>query len=170
MVVEFASIKKLSGSESGYQSWLNLVLGRKIGFIAGFFYFYVNIFFFVDLLPNVITYFLYTLFSDGSYVSELTSQNWFKPVISVASIAIFWVATWVSTKGPKWLSRLLSSAGYAGFALTILFVIAAIVSLTMGTVTFDGEPVVPQFAQDIDLSWAKIASMSWALQSLGGLC
>lgn len=169
MVIEFSSIKKLKDSEGGYQSWLNLVLGRKLGFVAGFFYFYVNIFFFIDLLPNVITYFLYTVFGDGSFVAELTAQGWFKPIISAVSIAIFWVATWVSMKGPKWLSRILSSAGYAGFGLTILFIIAAAYTLMTGTVTFDGQPVVPRFVEEIDLSWSRIASMSWALQSLGGL-
>ena len=169
MIIEFSSIKKLSKSEGGYQSWLNLVLGRKWGFIAGFFYFYVNIFYFVDLLPNVITYFLYTAFGEGSYVAELTTAEWFKPIVSATSIALFWVATWVSMKGPKWLSRLLSSAGYAGFGLTVVFIIAAVYSLATGSVTFEGEPVVPRFVEEIDLSWARIASMSWALQSMGGL-
>ncbi len=169
MVIEFSSLKKLADSESGYQTWLNLVLGRKFGFIGGFFYFYVNIFFFVDLLPNVITYFLYTLYGDGPYVAELTNESWFKPIITAVSIGIFWVATWVSMKGPKWLSRILSSAGYAGFALTILFVVAAVYKLMTGTITFEGQPVIPQFVETIDLSWAQIASMSWALQSLGGL-
>ena len=101
-------------------------------------------------------------------VLALTSEAWFKPIISIVSIAIFWVATWVST-GPKWLSRILSSAGYAGFALTVVFVLAAIYQLTMGSITFEGTPVIPQFVESMDLSWSRVASMSWALQSLGGL-
>ncbi|MEV3811096.1 APC family permease [Aeromonas allosaccharophila] len=169
MIIEFSSIKKLRESESGYQSWLNLILGRKMGFIAGFFYFYVNIFYFVDLLPNVITYFIYTLSSDVDFVTNLLNQNWFKPIISFTSIALFWLATWVSMKGPKWLSRTLSFAGYAGFGLTILFIVSAAYKLTFGTVVFDGSPVIPEYIHQFDLSWSKIASMSWALQSLGGL-
>lgn len=169
MIIEFSSIKKLRESESGYQSWLNLVLGRKMGFIAGFFYFYVNIFYFVDLLPNVITYFIYTFSSDVDFVSGLLNQTWFKPIISIASIALFWLATWVSMKGPKWLSRLLSFAGYAGFALTMIFIISAVYKLSSGTVMFNSAPIIPEYVHHIDLSWSKIASMSWALQSLGGL-
>lgn len=169
MIIEFSSIKKLRESESGYQTWLNLIMGRKMGFIAGFFYFYVNIFYFVDLLPNVITYFMYTVSSDVAFVTHLTTQSWFKPIISIGSIALFWIATWVSMKGPKWLSRLLSFAGYAGFGLTVVFIIATIYKVTTSTITFDGTVVVPQYLQHIDLSWSRIASMSWALQSLGGL-
>ncbi|HCJ6372919.1 APC family permease [Citrobacter sp. RHBSTW-00671] len=169
MIIELSSIKKLRESESGYQTWLNLILGRKLGFIAGFFYFYVNIFYFVDLLPNIITYFIYTCTSDVAFVTALTNQTWFKPVISITSIALFWLATWVSMKGPKWLSRALSFSGYAGFALTMLFIIAATWKLSSGTVTFNGTPIAPEYLQHIDLSWSKIASMSWALQSLGGL-
>ncbi|MDO8235129.1 amino acid permease [Citrobacter werkmanii] len=169
MIIELSSIKKLRESESGYQTWLNLILGRKLGFIAGFFYFYVNIFYFVDLLPNIITYFIYTCTSDVAFVTQLTNQTWFKPVISITSIALFWLATWVSMKGPKWLSRALSFSGYAGFALTMLFIIAATWKLSSGTVTFNGTPIAPEYLQHIDLSWSKVASMSWALQSLGGL-
>ncbi|EBA5083623.1 amino acid permease, partial [Salmonella enterica] len=169
MIIEFSSIKKLRESESGYQTWLNLLLGKKMGFIAGFFYFYVNIFYFVDLLPNIITYFIYTCTSDVAYVTQLTNQTWFKPIISITSIILFWLATWVSMKGPKWLSRALSFSGYAGFALTMLFIIAATWKLSSGNVTFNGQPIAPEYLQRIDLSWSKIASMSWALQSLGGL-
>lgn len=169
MIIELSSIKKLRESESGYQTWLNLILGRKLGFIAGFFYFYVNIFYFVDLLPNIITYFIYTCTSDVAFVTQLTNQTWFKPVISITSIALFWLATWVSMKGPKWLSRALSFSGYAGFALTMLFIIAATWKLSSSTVTFNGTPIAPEYLQHIDLSWSKVASMSWALQSLGGL-
>ncbi|MEZ8739267.1 APC family permease [Photobacterium swingsii] len=169
MIIELSSFEKIKDSESGYQTWLNLILGRKYGFIAGFFYFYVNIFYFVDLLPNCITYFLYTLYSDVEWVTNLTNQMWFKPVISIASIALFWLATWVSMKGPKMLSKLLSFAGYAGFSLTIVFLVSAAYKLSFGEVTFDGQAVVPQWMTTIDLSWSRIASMSWALQSLGGL-
>lgn len=169
MIMELSSLEKLKESESGYQTWLNLILGRKYGFIAGFFYFYVNIFYFVDLLPNIITYFLYTINSDVNWVTNLTNQMWFKPIISIVSIAIFWGATYVSMKGPKLLAKLLSSAGYAGFALTMVFIIAACYQLSFGTITAHGVAVVPQWMSNIDLSWTKIASMSWALQSLGGL-
>ncbi|MDG5476340.1 APC family permease [Citrobacter freundii] len=169
MIIELSSIKKLRESESGYQTWLNLILGKKLGFIAGFFYFYVNIFYFVDLLPNIITYFIYTCSSDVAWVTQLTSQTWFKPVISITSIILFWIATWVSMKGPKWLSRALSFSGYAGFALTMLFIVSAVYKLSSGTVTFNGTAIAPEYMQHIDLSWSKVASMSWALQSLGGL-
>lgn len=169
MIIELSSIKKLKDSESGYQTWLNLILGKKYGFIAGFFYFYVNIFYFVDLLPNIITYFLYTVNSDVTWVTNLTNQMWFKPIISIASIVLFWIATWVSIKGPELLSKLLSFAGYAGFALTLIFIVAALYQVSFGYITYDGKAIVPQWMSTIDLSWSKIASMSWALQSLGGL-
>lgn len=169
MIIELSSLDKLKESESGYQTWLNLILGRKYGFIAGFFYFYVNIFYFVDLLPNIITYLIYTFNNDVNYVTQLTSQLWFKPIISGASIVLFWLATWISMKGPKWLSRSLSFAGYAGFGLTIIFIVAAVYQISRGAITFDGDPVVPAYMASIDLSWGKVASMSWALQSMGGL-
>ncbi|WP_094751590.1 APC family permease [Psychromonas sp. CD1] len=169
MIIELSSLKKLRESESGYQTWLNLILGRKFGFIAGFFYFYVNIFYFVDLLPNIITYMLYMFSSDIQFVTNLTNLAWFKPVVSIACIALFWLATWVSMQGPKWLSRLLSFAGYAGFALTMVFIIAAVYKISAAPITFNGDVIVPEYLSRIDLTWAKVASMSWALQSMGGL-
>lgn len=169
MVIELSSIKQLRESESGYQTWLNLILGRKMGFIAGFFYFYVNIFYFVDLLPNILTYVLYSIYADVAYVTALTTETWFKPVISLSSITLFWLATYVSMKGPKWLATLLSFAGYAGFSLTIVFLVAAVFKLSTGTIMSEGVPVVPHYFEALDLSWGMIASMSWALQSLGGL-
>ncbi|WP_131613266.1 APC family permease [Mycoplasma todarodis] len=178
MIFEFASMKITKNSESGYQTWMSLILGRKLGFMAGFFYFFVNLFFFLDLVPVLITYGLYTVLGDGAtqFLTDANAKVWFKPVIGLISILLFWIATFISTKGPKWLGRVSSGAASMGMILTFVFIVAAIIALasnkisntqagnyTMWKASDSGAVAIK------DISWQKIGAVSWALQSMGGL-
>ena len=59
MIAEFASAN--SDKESGVHSWLESVLGSKFAFLGAWSYFFVNLFFFVSLLPNTLIYGSYAL-------------------------------------------------------------------------------------------------------------
>lgn len=169
MMFEFMSIKKIKKAESGYQSWLNVVVGKKYGFFGSFFYFFVNLFFFLDLAPQAVTYILFTVLPE-SIVDSFIHKIWFKPIIGIFAIGLFWLATYISANGPKWMSKIASACGFAGLSITVLFLISAIVTLIVGPVPLNGKTGSFKIIdKNLDISWAKLGSISWALQSLGGM-
>lgn len=176
MIVEFSSLKKTIGSESGYQSWMSLILGRKLGFMAGFFYFFVNLFFFLDTIPNLVLFIIFLIGGNqgGNWIITLEKYQWFKPILTLMAILIFWIGTYVSMKGPKWLGKITAFGGYAGMIMTVLFILGTFVFLVNGGVL--GNPnggdlkIFDENGKQVSiLSWSKIASVAWALQTLGGL-
>lgn len=159
MVAEFASAN--SDKESGVHSWLESVLGSKFAFLGAWAYFFVNLFFFVSLLPNTLIYGSYTFL--GRNVFEGASGT---RIISLISILLFWVMTWVCIKGVSWISTVTSMAGTARIFMGIIFVVLAfIVVFGMGeqpAQDFTFESVSPKF------NWTFFMTMAWILQAVGG--
>lgn len=52
IIAEFVSANK--NSESGMYDWLKKPLGTRMAYLGSFLYWFVNLFWFVSLLPNVI--------------------------------------------------------------------------------------------------------------------
>ena len=159
MVAEFASAN--SDKESGVHSWLESVLGSKFAFLGAWAYFFVNLFFFVSLLPNTLIYGSYTFL--GKNVFEGASGT---RIISVISILLFWLMTWVCIKGVAWISTVTNLAGTARIFMGIIFVVLAfIVVFGMGekpAQDFTFETVTPKF------NWTFFMTMAWILQAVGG--
>lgn len=87
MIAEFASAN--SDKESGVHSWLESVLGSKFAFLGAWSYFFVNLFFFVSLLPNTLIYGSYALLGHNVFGGAMGTK-----IISILSIVLFWLATW----------------------------------------------------------------------------
>lgn len=159
MVAEFASAN--SDKESGVHSWLESVLGSKFAFLGAWSYFFVNLFFFVSLLPNTLIYGSYTFL--GKNVFEGASGT---RIISVLSIVLFWIMTWVCIKGVTWISKVTNLAGTARIFMGIAFVVLAfIVVMGMGeqpAQDFTFKTVSPKF------DWTFFMTMAWILQAVGG--
>ncbi|WP_125608011.1 amino acid permease [Lapidilactobacillus bayanensis] len=159
MVAEFASAN--SDKESGVHSWLESVLGSKFAFLGAWSYFFVNLFFFVSLLPNTLIYGSYTFL--GKNVFEGPSGT---RIISVLSIVLFWIMTWVCIKGVTWISKVTNLAGTARIFMGIAFVVLAfIVVMGMGeqpAQDFTFKTVSPKF------DWTFFMTMAWILQAVGG--
>lgn len=59
IIAEFVSANK--NSESGMYDWLKKPLGTRMAYLGSFLYWFVNLFWFVSLLPNVIAYASYAM-------------------------------------------------------------------------------------------------------------
>ena len=81
IIAEFVSVNK--NSESGMYGWLKTSLGDRVAYLDSFTYFFVNRFFFVSLLPNVIAYSSYALLGFEQTFTPITTA-----VLSTALFAI----------------------------------------------------------------------------------
>ena len=83
---------------------------------------------------------------------------------------IFAVATWVSTKGAKWIGTITSVGATAVLVLTGVFVIMSLIALAGGV-----EPATPitmgALAPDTSsfaTTWAFLGTLAWIIQGVGG--
>ncbi|MDE1240136.1 amino acid permease [Vibrio aestuarianus] len=155
IIAEFVSANK--NSESGMYDWLKKPLGSKAAYLGSFLYWFVNLFWFVSLLPNVIAYASYAM---------LGYEYAFSPfVTSVISIVLFAAATHISTKGASWLGKISEIVAYGVFALFAIYVIGALMALGG-----DHEPVEPITLQAMTptINWATLGIMCWIFQAAGG--
>lgn len=155
IISEFVSANKTS--ESGMYDWLKKPLGTKAAYIGSFLYWFVNLFWFVSLLPNVIAYASYAV---------LGYEYAFSPMLtSMISIVLFAAATYISTKGATWLGKISEIVAYGIFALFGIYVFGALLALSG-----DHTPVQPiSFeAMTPTFSWATLGIMCWIFQAAGG--
>ncbi|CAH6999223.1 putative transporter YgjI [Vibrio chagasii] len=155
IIAEFVSANK--NSESGMYDWLKKPLGSKAAYLGSFLYWFVNLFWFVSLLPNVIAYASYAM---------LGYEYAFSPLVtSVISIVLFAAATHISTKGASWLGKISEIVAYGVFALFAIYVIGALMAL--GGDHVPAEPISLQ-AMSPTINWATLGIMCWIFQAAGG--
>ncbi|UPR51571.1 amino acid permease [Vibrio cyclitrophicus] len=155
IIAEFVSANK--NSESGMYDWLKKPLGTKAAYLGSFLYWFVNLFWFVSLLPNVIAYASYAM---------LGYEYAFSPVVTSAiSIGLFAAATHISTKGASWLGKIAEIVAYGVFALFAIYVIGALMALGG-----NHEPVEPITLEAMTptINWATLGIMCWIFQAAGG--
>ncbi|WP_117235244.1 amino acid permease [Vibrio maerlii] len=155
IIAEFVSANK--NSESGMYDWLKKPLGSKAAYLGSFLYWFVNLFWFVSLLPNVIAYASYAM---------LGYEYAFSPMVTSAiSIVLFAAATHISTKGATWLGKISEIVAYGVFALFFIYVIGALMALGG-----NHEPVQPitMEAMSPTINWATLGIMCWIFQAAGG--
>lgn len=111
VTAEFVGLNK--DSESGVYAWVKTSMGGRWAFLTAFSYWFVNLFFFASVLPNVIIYASYVFFGANAELSQL----W----ITIIEIVVFAIATWVSTKGAKWIGSISSFGSTAALGLTAVF-------------------------------------------------
>lgn len=159
MIAEFASAN--AESESGIHSWIKSALGDKWAFLGAWSYFFVNLFYFTSLVPNTLIYASYTILGRNVFDGENMTL-----VISLISIVVFWVATYISIKGVEWLSKITDVAGVAKIFMGIIFIILAFVVVfafkNPPAQEFSVETIKPKF------NWTFFMTMAWILQAVGG--
>ncbi|MEF1207037.1 amino acid permease [Photobacterium damselae] len=155
IIAEFVSANK--NSESGMYDWLKQPLGTKAAYLGSFLYWFVNLFWFVSLLPNVIAYASYAM---------LGYEYAFSPMVtSVISIVLFAVATHISTKGASWLGKISEIVAYGVFALFAIYVFGAL--LALGGDHTPAQPITLE-AMEPTVNWATLGIMCWIFQAAGG--
>lgn len=157
MIGEFATAN--SESESGINSWIKMSLGPRWAFLGSWSYFFVNLFFFTSILPKILIYASYTF----------TGKNYFEGktvLISVVSILVFWLITYLSTKGVDFISKITSLSGVARIVLGISFIVFSFgVVFILGkepAQEFTAASIAPQF------DWKFFMVLAWILQAVGG--
>ena len=155
IIAEFVSANK--NSESGMYDWLKQPLGTRAAYMGSFLYWFVNLFWFVSLLPNVIAYASYAM---------LGYEYSFSPVVtSLISIVLFAATTHISTKGASWLGRIAEVVAYGVFALFAIYVLGALMALSGDHVP--AQPITLE-AMTPTINWATLGIMCWIFQAAGG--
>ncbi len=159
MMSEYASANE--GKEGGVYSWVESSMGPKWAFFASWTYFFANIFYFATATSSILVYGSWGLFGRNIF-GENAGMT-----LAASCIALFWINTWVCTKGVKWLSRLTTIAGSAALTMGFVFIAFALISvLVLGNepaqaVTF--QSIMPEIN-----SWGTLMTVSWLLFALGG--
>ncbi|MGL5417367.1 MAG: amino acid permease [Clostridium sp.] len=157
MIGEFASANE--ESESGINSWIKTSLGPKWAFLGAWSYFFVNLFFFTSLLPKTLIYVSFTFLGRNVFEGKTV-------LISVISIVLFWIVTYLSTKGVSWISKITSLSGAARMVLGIGFIV-----LSFGVIFFLGKAPAQEFTMDTIMpkfNWTYFMVLAWILQAVGG--
>ena len=160
IIAEFVAMNR--SSESGVYQWVKTSMGGRWAFMAAFCYWFVNLFFFASLLPLVLVFTSYLVTGD-----EQTMSPW---VITGLSIAIFAVATWVSTKGATWIGTITSIGATAVLVLTGVFVVMSLAALAGGVepATAITPATLAPDTSSFATTWAFLGTLAWIIQGVGG--
>ena len=153
VTAEFVGLNK--DSESGVYAWVKTSMGGRWAFLTAFSYWFVNLFYFASVLPNVIIYASYVFFGANAELSQL----W----ITIIEIVVFAIATWVSTKGAKWIGSISSFGSTAALGLTAVFILLSLAA-AFGGVEFATAPTPANMAPDM----SNFATM-WGFFGIAGL-
>jgi amino acid transporter len=160
VIAEFVSLNR--NAESGVYQWVKSSLGGRWAFFSAFCYWFVNLFYFISLLPLILVYAGYMITGEGVEI-----QPW---VIAVMSIAIFFMATYVSTRGARWIGTVTSFGSTLMIGMAVLFLVAAVAAL-LGGITPANDLSVGGMRLDPGsgiTTWAFLGTLAWIIQGVGG--
>lgn len=160
IVAELVALNK--DSESGDYRWIKTSLGGRWAFLGAFSYWFVNLFYFASLLPIVLVYASYAIWGQEKVLSQTA--------ITIISICVFAIATWVSTKGATWIGKVTNVGATLMLAISLAFVV-----LTAGALLGGLEPATPitlgAMAPDTSsfaMMWGFFGTLAWIIQGVGG--
>ncbi|OEZ99947.1 amino acid permease [Duganella sp. HH101] len=155
IIAEFVSLNK--DAKSGIYQWIRSSMGDKWAFVGAYCYWFVNLFYFTSVLPNILVYSSYAWLGYEYQFSSLTTV--------VLSILLFAFATWVSTKGAAWVGRVTS----IGSSL-VLVMAFGFVGLSLADWIGGVAPATPVTAAAMTpvFSWSFMGAMAWILFAAGG--
>ena len=160
VTAEFVALNK--DSESGVYAWVKTSMGGRWAFMTAFCYWFVNLFYFASILPNIIIYASYVFFGQNVEMS---------PFLTTAiEIVIFAIGTWASTKGAKWIGNISSIGSAAAMGMAAIFVLLSVGAL-MGGVEFATAPTAQTMAPDTTsfaTIWGFCGTLAWIIQGVGG--
>ena len=159
MMGEMASAN--AGKKAGIYSWIESTLGAKWAFYGSWTYFFANMFYFTVLTSTLVVYFSWGVMGRNFFGQDAALA------LAFTCIAVFWLVTLAVTRGVGFLSRLARIAGAASMGLSLLFIVAAIISVfVMGNVpaqTITVADTIPKFSD-----WSTLVMIGWLLFALAG--
>lgn len=160
IIAEFVSLNR--NSESGVYQWVRSSLGGRWAFFTAFCYWFVNLFYFISLLPLIIVYATYMIAGKGVHI-----ETW---AVAVISILIFFIATWISTHGAAWIGKVTSFGATLMLAMALVFIVAAVLAL-FGGITAANDLSIAGMKLDPTsgiTTWAFLGTLAWIIQGVGG--
>src|SRR5471032_168166 len=155
IIAEFVSLNK--DAKSGIYQWIRSSMGDKWAFVGAYCYWFVNLFYFTSVLPNILVY--------SSYAWLGYEYQFSSTVTVLLSIVLFAFATWVSTKGATWVGRVTSIGSSLVLLMAFGFVGLSLADWMGGLV-----PATPITAAAMTptFSWGFMGVMAWILFAAGG--
>ena len=160
IIAELVALNK--DSESGDYRWVKTSLGGRWAFLGAFSYWFVNLFYFASLLPIILVYASYMIWGQEKVLSQTA--------ITVISIAVFALATWISTKGATWIGKVTNIGATLMMGMALSFIILTAAALAGGLepatpITLSAmKPDTASFAS----MWAFFGTLAWIIQGVGG--
>lgn len=184
---EFGSIKKLENQESGLGSFCTFSLGKKYGFLASWASYFGNLFFFATIAPFTVVAASFCIYGANGFdqITVILSQKGWgdnsarmsTTILALCSILIFWMGTFISKLGPKWIGKVTTIGGMASLGLGLLFIIIALVY------TIPVKGVLSSFGQSGSLNpvkdytdagfkgdwWSFLSAFPWLIFAYNGI-
>lgn len=183
---EFGSIKKLKDQESGLGSFCSFALGKKAGFLASWASYFGNLFFFATIAPFTVvatSFFVYGANGFDQITNILAEQGWgdhsarmSTTILALCAILLFWVGTYISKLGPKWIGKVTAIGGIASLILGLSFILIALVY----TIPFNG--LIDGFGNQADWNpidvteggfggdwWSFLSAFPWLIFAYNGI-
>lgn len=160
VTAEFVALNK--SSESGVYAWVKTSMGGRWAFMTAFCYWFVNLFYFASILPNIIIYASYVFFGMNVEMSPLLT--------TLIEVVIFAIGTWASTKGARWIGNISSIGSAAAMGMAAIFVLLSVGAL-MGGVEFATAPTAETMSPDTTsfaTIWGFCGTLAWIIQGVGG--
>ncbi|EEH63887.1 amino acid permease [Gleimia coleocanis DSM 15436] len=160
IIAELVALNK--DSESGDYQWVKTSLGGRWAFLGAFSYWFVNLFYFASLLPIVLVYASYAFYGE-----EVQMSQW---AITIISLTIFALATFVSTKGAAWIGKVTNIGATLMMLMAVSFIILTSVALLGGlepATPITAEAMTPNFT-DFAMMWGFFGTLAWIIQGVGG--
>ncbi|WP_018659167.1 amino acid permease [Allofustis seminis] len=143
MVGEMGSAFKDAGG--GVSSWVNETTTAKLAYYAGWTYWIVHMPY-ISQKPSRIIIALSWIINGDPSISEANVK-----LVQIASLAIFFVVLYLSSRGVNFVKAISSVAGMSSFVMSLLFILLAIAAPALGDSTqlydasITAEHLIPKF-------------------------
>lgn len=157
IIAELASAN--NGKEGGIYTWIESCIGPNWAYIGTWSYFIANLFYLQMIFSRIPVMVSWAIFGENRF----TDSNAY--ILPYIAIAIALILTWIAAKGVKTFSKLSDFGGKFTLAVTIIFIVFAILGVIVGkpsATQFTTSTVVPKF--DIDY----FSTFSWLLFAVAG--
>lgn len=157
VIAELASANNEKGG--GIYTWIDSAIGSKWAYIGTWSYFIANLFYLQMVFAKIPVMVSWAIFGENRF-TDANAQ-----LLTYLGIGLAIILTFIATTGVKRFASLSDFGGKFTLAVTIIFVLFAIVGILVGkpsATTFTAENVIPKFNVDY------ISTFAWLLFAVAG--
>lgn len=157
VIAELASANNDKGG--GIYTWIDSAIGSKWAYIGTWSYFIANLFYLQMVFARIPVMVSWAIFGENRFTDANTQ------LLTYLGVGLAIILTFIATTGVKRFASLSDFGGKFTLAVTIIFVLFAIVGIMVGkpsATTFTAENVIPKFNVDY------ISTFAWLLFAVAG--